>query len=168
MRNDPLWVQAKQAESAGNVALAMQLYAQLARETMDPQLRNDCYNQIQFLKDGNRGSAPPGAPAPVPGGAVPGPGPGATMAGYGSRPPAPPVPTQSSGPGRLRRAGFFIDYQQAYVLEDSQGRPLMYVTGSGLNLELYCGQAVELYGSIVYRGDLRTNYLTATQARLLP
>jgi hypothetical protein len=90
-------------------------------------------------------------------------------------PPAPaaasvaaPTP-QSSGPGRLTRAGFFVDGRQAYVLETSQGRARMYVTGMpGLNLEPYVNRVVELFGPMVYRGDLRTNYMTASQVRPVP
>jgi hypothetical protein len=80
-------------------------------------------------------------------------------------PPAAPAAQQSgSGPGRLYKAGFFVDGKQAYVLETSQGRPRLYVTGTaGMSLEPYVNRVVELYGPMVYRGDLRTNYMTATQ-----
>jgi hypothetical protein len=45
----------------------------------------------------------------------------------------------------------------------------MYVTGMpGLNLEPYVNRVVELFGPMVYRGDLRTNYMTASQVRPVP
>jgi MraZ protein len=75
---------------------------------------------------------------------------------------------QASGPGRLRRAGFFVDGKQAYVLENSQGRPLLYVSGqSGMNLEPYVNRQVNLQGSVIYHGDLRADYMTATGVNVL-
>jgi MraZ protein len=79
-----------------------------------------------------------------------------------------PPPGQARGPGRLRRAGFFVDGKQAYVLENSQGRPLLYVTAqAGLNLEPYVNRTVDLQGSVIYYAELRSDYMTATTVNLL-
>jgi hypothetical protein len=83
--------------------------------------------------------------------------------GYGQGPT--PAPTcQWSGWGWLRRAPFFVDNKPAFVLENSQGLPRLYVTAQpGVNLEAYANRSVNLYGKMIYRGDLRTNYMTACQ-----
>ncbi len=83
--------------------------------------------------------------------------------GYGQGP-APAPTCQWSGWGWLRRAPFFVDNKPAYVLENSQGLPRLYVTAQpGVNLEAYANRSVNLYGKMIYRGDLRTNYMTACQ-----
>lgn len=65
-----------------------------------------------------------------------------------------------SGMGRLRRASFFVDGKRAYVLEDRSGQPMYYVTAApNLDLEPYVHHQVNLVGSAVYRGDLRSNYM---------
>jgi hypothetical protein len=76
---------------------------------------------------------------------------------------------QWSGWGWLRRAPFWLDNKPAYVLENSQGMPRLYVTAQqGVNLDGYVNRSVNLYGKMVYRGDLRTNYMTACQLTPLP
>lgn len=76
---------------------------------------------------------------------------------------------QASGPGRLRRAPFFLDNKPTYVLESSQGLPLMYVTAvPGVNLEPYVNRNVDMWGMLVYRGDVKTNYMTVQQVKTLP
>jgi hypothetical protein len=174
---EPLWQQAEAARVAGNFPEASRLYEQCARQPgVDPELLNRCLSRLDYLRNagapapyppvqpstttaGNVGYPP--APAYQPG--TPGqPNPQGQAVGYGPRPAAPPT-APASAPGRLRRAGFFVDGKQAYVLEDSQGRPLMYVTAQpGVNLEMHLNRIVTLSGPTVYRGDLRTNYLTAT------
>jgi hypothetical protein len=181
-----LWAQAEQMERAGNIPRAIELYTQLARQVIDSDhaLAMRCFNRIQFLRDGNRGSAPAGyqvgrpseastAPAdnrlvPTPTGNVPAQPTAQTQVGYNATPPA-AAGMQSSGPGRLRRAGFLVDGKQAYVLENSQGRPLLYATGQGnMTLDPYLNRGVELWGPLIYRGDLRTNYMTVNHVVLLP
>jgi len=173
--------QAKQAEASGNVPKAIELYTQVYRQNLDANhsLAMDALNRIHFLQNGYRPSVPAGYQAGIPNEASTGqpariaPQPAVpaqpvsnTQVGYAGRPPAPVV--QPSGPGQLRRAGFFVDGKQAYVLENSQGRPLLYVTAqTGLNLEPYVNRNVELYGPVIYHGDLRNNYMTATQVNLL-
>lgn len=174
--------QAKQAEASGNVQKAIELYTQVYRQNIDANhsLAMDALNRVHFLQNGYRPSVPagyqPGVPseattgqaarlAPAP--AVPAQPVSNTQVGYPNRPAPAPV-VQPSGPGRLRRAGFFVDGKQAYVLENSQGRPLLYVTAqAGLNLEPYVNRTVELFGPVIYHGELRTNYMTAAQVNLV-
>jgi hypothetical protein len=192
---DPLWQQAQQLELAGNIPEAIRLYEQLARQTSDHNLSLSASNRAQFLRDGKRGSVPAGY-QPRPSEATYGrlvPTPAGTQTSYqpnyqraashycyvkensaplagaagGAAPPPTPAVPQRAGPGRLYKAGFIVDGKQAYVLEVT-GRPRLYVTGAaGVNLEPYVNRIVDLYGPIVYRGDLRTNYMTASQVNFL-
>jgi hypothetical protein len=76
---------------------------------------------------------------------------------------------QWSGWGWLRRAPFWVDNKQAYALENSQGSLRLYVTAQpGVNLDSYLNRTVNLYGKLTYRGDLKTNYMTACQLAPLP
>jgi len=75
---------------------------------------------------------------------------------------------QASGPGRLRRAAFFVDGKQAYLLESMDGRAQLYVTAqAGLNLDAYVNRTVDLRGPTIYHGELRSNYMTAATVNLL-
>lgn len=180
-----IWQQAEQAERQGNIPEAQRLYTQLATQTNDYDLQVRAYNRLEFLRQGLRGSTPPGyqpgrpedqwgvqRPPYVPPQATPfmttgQPGANNGAPAYNGAPTG-AVPMTTT-PGRLRRAGFFIDGKQAYVLEDSQGRPVLYATSNGgLNLDGYLNRVVTLSGPIAYRGDLRTNYITASQANVLP
>jgi hypothetical protein len=75
-----------------------------------------------------------------------------------------------SGPCWLRRTGnLFLDDRPLFALEKVRGQLTMYVTAEpGVNLEAYVGKQVELFGPIMYRGDLKTNYMTVTQVAPLP
>jgi hypothetical protein len=69
--------------------------------------------------------------------------------------------------GRLRRAGRVIGTLPTYVLESADGRPILYANGvTGVNLEAYLGQYVELIGSAAYLGEIRTNHMWVAQVRL--
>ena len=82
--------------------------------------------------------------------------------------PVTPEGYRSSGPGRLRRAGRFLENRKTYVLESSQNYPMLYVTPqAGLDLDLYIDHNVELYGPAIYRGDLRANYMTVVRVQPL-
>lgn len=185
--SEPLWQQAQQAERSGKYADAADLYLQLARNTNDHDLQMRCYNRVHFLRQGMGTSAPQGyqvgrpstAQYPNQDGRLT-PVPAYTvsqqnqMSQYTYQRETPrlntsgPV-TQASGPGRLRRASFFLDSKPTYVLETSQGLPMMYVTAqSGVNLEPYINRNVDLWGTVVYRGDVKTNYMTVQQVRMLP
>ena len=180
----PTLQQAEQAEKAGQMADAIRLYEQAGQEVTNSNhdLAMRCFSRAQCLREGKTGSVPPGYQPGVPAQATTGadprfapianytagsPAPGqltgqGQAANYGP-PPVNPGPLQSSGLGRLRRAGFFVDGKQAYVLENSQGRPQYYVTAqTSLNLEPYVNHMINLVGVAVYRGDLRSNYMTAS------
>lgn len=191
---EPLWQQAQQLEQAGRYADAADFYLQLASRTNDHDLQMRCYNRVHFLRQGMTTSVPPNYQAGRPNTAqypnqdnrlVPTPvyptaqpttpppsGPATSQYVYRQDTPriATPGPmTQASGPGRLRRASFFLDHKTTYVLESSQGLPLMYVTAQpGVNLEPYVNRNVDLWGTMVYRGDVKTNYMTVQQVRTLP
>ncbi|GIW79086.1 MAG: hypothetical protein KatS3mg105_0893 [Gemmatales bacterium] len=91
----------------------------------------------------------------------------APPAGY-SQPSVSTIQPQSSGPGRLLRAPFFVDNKPTYVLESTNGMPRLYVTAeSNLNLEQYVNRLVDLWGPVMYRGDLKTNYMRVRQVRLI-
>jgi SH3-like domain-containing protein len=192
---DSLWYRAEQAERAGNPAEAERLFLQLARETTDHDLQMRCYNRIHFLREGRRPSYPSGYQAGRPSDSyypynsnanrsTPG-YPYTTTSRATSQYTYAPIPAvgqapavtstnsstncQWSGWGWLRRAPFFVDNKQAFVLENSQGMPRLYVTAQpGVNLESYVNKSVNLYGKMTYRGDLRTNYMTACQLTPLP
>jgi hypothetical protein len=179
-----LFDQAKQAEASGNLQKAVELYTQVYRQNVDSNhaLAMDAINRANYIQSGSRPSVPPGYQPGIPSEASSGqqvirptPAPplvpaqpvSNTQVGYAAQPPAAPL-VQPSGPGRLRRAGFFVDGRQAYVLENTQGRPLLYITAQqGLNLEPYVNRTVELFGPVIYHGELRTNYMTAAQVNLL-
>jgi hypothetical protein len=73
------------------------------------------------------------------------------------------------GPGRLRRAAFTFDGKQLYALETDNNPVLMYVTGAeGVNLTPYLGRTLFLFGAASYQGELRNNYMPATQVRVVP
>jgi uncharacterized protein YgiM (DUF1202 family) len=155
---DPLWAKAEQAEKANNKAEAERFYTQLAQETKDSNVRNQCYNKIHFLHEGsnpyNTIACPPGyvpnpcypgnaayrgpaasAPYPYPAPAQP-----TSYFRQGQQPPLAPAPAngsisaapigtaQWSSPGWLRRTGNFMDYKPTYALESSQGELRLYVT----------------------------------------
>jgi hypothetical protein len=72
--------------------------------------------------------------------------------------------------GRLRSAGRAIEGQKTFVLEMEENgcvRPMAYTTGTaGIDLTPWVGHIVEVQGPALYRGDIRTNYITAM--RVMP
>jgi hypothetical protein len=82
--------------------------------------------------------------------------------------------THSYGPGWspagwLRRGYRVVEGERTYVLEDTRGRPLYYVLPqSCLDLEPHVGHNVELYGNLVYNGDLRSWLMVANGAQAAP
>jgi len=195
---DSLWYRAEQAERSGNPAEAERLFLQLAHETSDHDLQMRCYNRIHFLREGRRPSYPSSYQGGRPSDSyypnnsnsnrlTPAPGYPYTTASratsqytYAPIPPVGQTPAASSaanqagncqwsGWGWLRRAPFWVDNKPAFVLENSQGLPRLYVTAQqGVNLDSYVNRSVNLYGKMMYRGDLRTNYMTACQLTPLP
>ncbi len=80
---------------------------------------------------------------------------------YVAPPAASAYPPAWSGEGKLRSSGYRIDGKSTYVLVGQNGQKLMYVTAEpGLDLSPYVGRAVDLHGQLVYRGDVRANYMT--------
>jgi hypothetical protein len=72
--------------------------------------------------------------------------------------------------GRLREAGRAIEGVKTYVVEmEEKGyvRPVAYArSGAGIDLGSQVGRVIEVWGPAVYRGDIRTNYMTVM--RLIP
>jgi hypothetical protein len=72
--------------------------------------------------------------------------------------------------GRVREAGRAIEGVKTYVVEmEEQGyvRPVTYANAAaGIDLRAQLGKVVEVQGPAVYRGDIRTNYMTVM--RVLP
>ncbi len=66
--------------------------------------------------------------------------------------------------GRVRLAGRAVEGARTYVVEmEERGyvRPVAYLTaGPGIDLGSQVGKVVEVCGPTVYRGDIRTNYMT--------
>ncbi len=171
---EALGVRAAQAERAGNIAVAIDLYtrAAAAAQATNPELARQASNRAYWLAHSTftPSPLPPGdfrlTPAPVP-------PPNVQLAGpvgvYSTTTSPQPVPAVSSGPGRLRRAGRMLEGRTTYVLESSQGRPLFYVTSeAGVELEPYLNRNVELYGVSIYSGDLRANYMRAERVQAVP
>src|SRR5260370_6962256 len=129
------------------ISEAERLFLHLAHETPDHDLQMRCYNRIHFLREGRRTSYPPGyytqprlTPAPgYPNG--PSTNPYMTTGRATSQYTYAPIPNNSqattasslssncqwSGWGWLRRAPFWVDNKQAFVLENNQGMPRLYV-----------------------------------------
>lgn len=182
--DDELWQLARQLESVGNNAEAEKTYTKLAQQSKNHDLTMRCYNQIHHLRQSGRGGAqghmagrPPqgtvttwnrNQPTGQPVSQVPTQHPQGMIPYHRPGTPAPQPVVQNSGPGRLRKAAFYIDNQPAYVLENSQGLPLYYVTGQpGMNLEMYLNRVVDLQGPVVFRGDVRKNYMHVTHVNLI-
>jgi hypothetical protein len=211
---DQLWQRALQAERAGRIDEAVQLYSDLASQTTGSQhdLAMQGLNRAYWLRQAQHNPAPslvsaspaqrgvPAAPASEaryaptssnsqfnPNGALDQSGqavrlvaPSGSAPGGSGQPetrnytsgaawqPATPGGYPSSGPGRLRRAGRFLDNRKTYALESAQGYPLLYVTPyQGIDLEPYLNQNVELFGPAIYDGNLRANYMTVVRVQPL-
>jgi hypothetical protein len=90
-----------------------------------------------------------------------------TFGGYGQAQPANVASMQSVGPGRFRRAPFYLDQKPAYALEDDRGNVLTYATASpNVNLDLYVYKTVTLQGSLIYNGHLKRNYMNVNGVTL--
>jgi hypothetical protein len=192
---DPMWDEAQKAERAGNYAEAERLYTNLAGNVIrtDHDLAMECYNRIHYMHQNNRGGTTTayqpngntearyasgtgdGRLSPVPAGTY-------VPQNNVCTSPCPPQTQQPnnvpgvanamprhSGPGYLRSAGRSVDGKPAYALLSSQNQLLMYIhPQTGTDLEPYLNRNVDVYGPLVYRMDLRTNYMVATQVTPLP
>jgi SH3-like domain-containing protein len=158
-----LATRAQQAERTGQYTEAIQLYRQLGAETANSNhaLSVEAYNRAQWLADRLQVNPPPqqGNDPRTP----------ATTTGRQAPAATPPAGWSNSGPGWLRRAGRCIDYSTMYVLENSQGIPILYATAqTGYSLETYMNRNVELIGVRQYRSDLRAFHMTVMQVHPLP
>jgi hypothetical protein len=86
---------------------------------------------------------------------------------YGSTAPAAaPAPTSNwYGPGWVTRTTFQVEGKPVYRMESDTGQLWAYVTaGPDVDLERYVGRKAHLHGTLQYRGDLRTHYMSVVQA----
>jgi hypothetical protein len=159
---EALGMRAAQAERAGNIAVAIDLYtrAAAAAQATNPELARQASNRAYWLAHPPPYSTFTPPPAP----------PNVQLAGpVGVYATTTAQPAVSSGPGRLRRAGRMLEGRTTYVLESSLGRPLFYVTPeAGVELEPYLNRNVELYGVSIYSGDLRANYMRVERVQVVP
>jgi hypothetical protein len=177
---DPLWTAAQQDEQAGRSAEAEQKYVQLAQKyfNQNHDLAMQFCNRAHFLRERRyaaaayqptetryAGTPGDGRVSPIPTNAS---GQQATFH-VTSCPQQGQAESRSSPPGHLRLAARLVDCKRTYALESSQGQLLMYVAPQqGVDLEPYIDRNVELYGPLVYRMDLRAQYMLATQVKPLP
>jgi len=87
---------------------------------------------------------------------------------------ASPPPSQQAngpqwyGPGKLYRPSFAIDGKATYGLWLGTGQSPLYLSATpGVNLEASLERQVQVYGQLVYRGDLRTHYMVVLQVHQL-
>jgi hypothetical protein len=184
---DPRWTQAEQAEKAGNLPEAIRLYAELGHQLIDTNhaLAVECFNRVSTLSArlANSAAPPAGPRGPADTRPAPTPNPAAratsqyTYARDGSTPQPPqwtspqPPPTpapapmgQWSGPGTLQRSTVLVDGKVAYVLDRIGVQPrYIYVTGAPGILDPAVNRFVNLYGTFVYHGTMRTYYMTVSQ-----
>jgi hypothetical protein len=165
----PLLVQAEQAEQQGRFQDAALLYEKLfqAVDKTDHDLGVKALNRAQILKETHR--YPSSGPVPFPRSTET----RYTGAGSAPRPPAPPGPLPpgwiATPPGRLILADHRIDYQQAYLLVNSQGMPIVYATPRpGHSLDSYVNANLELRGIRQWREDLRAFHMVVMEVRRLP
>jgi hypothetical protein len=172
---DPRWTKATQADQAGNAPEAIRLYTELAKEldASNPTLAVQYYRRAQWLREGggtstgrsmsqyaySREATPPAGQAPV-----------TLQASAPSPNPNPPATIMRSGPGRLYRPAIPpVDGKPIFGLDQGRDRYPLYVTPQpGLSLEPFVNRNVELYGTVVYRPELRTNYMTVAEVIQLP
>ena len=186
---NPLWLEAEGAERAGNLVRAQELLQELADQVKqtDFELSTRCINRIDILREQRRnGATNVMAAANASGGTIAGrltPSPSSEYC-YVQDPRytaklSPPVMNASTPPplgtwsdvGRLRRTGgMTLDGRPLFCLEafgpNQRQMYHMYVAaGPDVKLEPYVERNVYLYGPVVYRGDLRTNFMTVIQVR---
>jgi hypothetical protein len=165
----------KKGDANGDWAEAKRLYEELAK-CDNHEARIIALNRLSYIRkkapglftasastpvaaagtSGYRPTPPPTEPMPPPANA--------------SRPtpPAQPAPNARTGTtGWLRRVVAPQPGQPGYYVADAQGRVLFHVApATGADLNNYVDQKVEISGGpMVYRQDLRSNYMIATGAR---
>jgi tetratricopeptide (TPR) repeat protein len=155
---DAVYLQAQQAEKAGNWPEAIRNYTRLGDLFSDSDYKQSLqyYNRANWLKQRHPAPAATGSLPPVTTGAPP------TQAAN-AQPRA--IDVKKAGPGLLRVAPT-IDGRQTYVLESAQGGVIAYLTpepGAEADLARRVGQNVEVLGQIVPGPDVRGQYLTVVR-----
>ena len=180
-----LYRRAAEADRTGQTAEAIKLYAQLSAETVssDPTYSAQAMRYAQQLRDRARtanaipvsrasASVALGTPAAPGLGGVPT---NVAVPAPSTFVPAPNMPAPRVGNaqwlphrGVLRRSGHYSGGVQTYVLDDPITlRPLIEVAPCrGMNLDAYLTRTITLYGWTWYRGDLRRNFMQASQLRM--
>ncbi len=149
---DAMWQRAQQAEKTGQYNEAIQLYREVGNKTANSNhaMSVQAFNRAQWISDALQGR--PGSQNPQVS-----PSPGTRPANW-----------VNSGAGWLRRAGRNDGLSVLYVLENSQGMPIVYaIPMSGHSLQPYENQYVDLIGVRQYRNDLRAYHMTVMQVQPL-
>jgi hypothetical protein len=157
---NPRWQEAERAEREGRVNEAIELYTQLGQTVAnsDHELAMRCYNQANALRRGRTYTTETRL-RPVAAGTV-----SQNAAGYAQQNCC--TPCGQNGyifRGRLRPAYQSLDYLRTYALENQKGEIIAYVTPAGVNLEPHVNRVVEVSGVACWRGDVRNNYVRASQ-----
>jgi len=155
------WVEATQADKAGDYAKAKDLYARIYQDLWDQKAERDaiviCYNRYtrcdELLK---RGEGVPARRSESRREAV------AASAADGS------AGGKWSGPGTLQEVQrVFVDGEPVYSLQDDKGNVIYYVTAvSGVNLRNFNNKRVQLYGAVSQRPELYRPHLAAEKVEV--
>lgn len=164
---NPKIAEAEKAVNAGNLEQAKKLFQTAADATADPNQKAYCLNRISTL---TRGYQTPGHPAQV----ASGPGQLPVKSTSFSPSTATNGLVQTMAPrwstyGYLRQAPFEVKGQPMYVLVNTQGQPLAYVSSAtGTTLRQYVGRVISVYGPEVYDGGsaARRSYVLASHVAL--
>jgi hypothetical protein len=163
----------KKGDATGDWTEAKRLYEEISRSD-NHEARIVAWNRLSYIRKKSPAlfaAASPAAPPPA-----------VTSGTSGFRPsvpanptPAPPAPAISASPatsrvaspGWLRRVGVRQQGQPPYYVADAQGKVLFHVApATGADLEPYVDQKIEITGGpMVFRQDLRSNYMLAVSAR---
>jgi hypothetical protein len=188
---NPLLVEAEAAEKNGDLLSAIRIYDRLAKDSSqtDYNFSLECLNRSQVLRSRLQGMSSSTQPTPpvdngnrlvaTPANSL---GQTASLTPRQGQPNerdssttvrlSPPIlhpATQQPqanwyGPGHLYRTGFQVDGKTAYGLMSQDCKWHLYLTaGPGLNLDQFRERNVKIYGSVIYRSELRTHYMIVQQ-----
>lgn len=150
-----LWTQAEAAYQDGDFNKADQLFTRIYNDfqknnsgTYDEKLM--CFNRIAKCQEQLRKSGPTGDAGRFDGNGRAVEATSVSRSREGGK-------TSSSGPVFLRRAAFDIDGKQAYALEKSGTREVLYyaTAENGVAIDGYVGKVIEATGEVRNRGDVR-------------
>jgi hypothetical protein len=175
INGDVLWRQAQQAEQAGQIAVAIQLYEQAGKASLslNPERAMAAYDRARYLERTNPG---------VSGGSF-APGGYGNEARYNSPSriyplpagPTPPAagPGNVSGPrsesGYLTVSGRLSTGSYQYMLLDDQRRPRLYaMPAPGVDLGRYVNSNVRLTGTVAPVENLRSAMMTVSYVQPAP